>query len=483
MNRQVRRVGLALTFMFIALFAMASSIQVIRTQSLYQDARNVRAAYETYKTQRGSILVGEQEIVSSDPVNDQYRFLREYDSVLYSPVVGFFSIFTGSSGIERSMNSLLAGQSSAQFFEQINALLDGTPVTGAAVELSLDADLQRAAWDALGSRKGSVVALDPSTGRILAMVSKPTFDANLLAGHEYEPVNSAYRNYLDDEDKPLINRAINGDLYHPGSVFKLVVAAAALESGRYSTTTTFENLDRYRLPGTTTTIQNSSGQACGDGVLVTLEQALIRSCNIPFAMLAVDLGQDRIRAQAELMGFGDDLAIPLTVTPSIYPQEMELSQVALSGFGQFDVRVSPLQMAMVTSTIANQGVLMKPQLVDQVVAANLNVLSQPTPQVLSSPMSRETAALMTRMMVDSVEFGAATNAGISSVAVAGKTGTAENGETDPYTLWFTGFAPAEAPEIVVTVVVEDGGGIGQNGTGNQIAAPIAKAVMRVMLDR
>ena len=483
MNRQVRRVGLALTFMFIALFAMASSIQVIRSQSLYQDARNVRAAYETYKTQRGSILVGEQEIVVSDPVNDQYRFLREYDSVLYSPVVGFFSIFTGSSGIERSMNSLLAGQSSAQFFEQINALLDGTPVTGAAVELSLDADLQRAAWDALGSRKGSVVAMDPSTGRILAMVSKPTFDANLLAGHEYEPVSSAYKNYLDDEDKPLINRAINGDLYHPGSVFKLVVAAAALESGRYSTTTTFENLDRYRLPGTTTTIQNSSGQACGDGVLVTLEQALIRSCNIPFAMLAVDLGQDRIRAQAELMGFGDDLAIPLTVTPSIYPQEMELSQVALSGFGQFDVRVSPLQMAMVTSTIANQGVLMKPQLVDQVVAANLNVLSQPTPQVLSSPMSRETAALMTRMMVDSVEFGAATNAGINSVAVAGKTGTAENGETDPYTLWFTGFAPAEAPEIVVTVVVEDGGGIGQNGTGNQIAAPIAKAVLRVMLDR
>lgn len=483
MNRQVRRVGLALTVMFIALFAMASSIQVIRSQSLYQDARNVRAAYETYKTQRGSILVGEQEIVVSDPVNDQYRFLREYESVLYSPVVGYFSIFTGSSGIERSMNSLLAGQSSAQFFEQINALLDGTPVTGAAVELSLDAELQRAAWDALGNRKGAVVAMDPATGRILAMVSKPTFDANLLAGHQYESVNSAYRNYLDDEDKPLINRAINGDLYHPGSVFKLVVAAAALESGRYSTTTTFENLDRYRLPGTTTTIQNSSGLACGDGVLVTLEQALIRSCNIPFAMLAVDLGQDRIRAQAELMGFGDDLAIPLTVTPSIYPQDMELSQVALSGFGQFDVRVSPLQISMVTSTIANQGVLMKPQLVDQVVASNLNVLSQPTPQVFSSPMSRETAALMTRMMVDSVEFGAATNASINSVAVAGKTGTAENGVDDPYTLWFTGFAPAEAPEIVVTVVVEDGGGIGQNGTGNQIAAPIAKAIMQVVLDR
>jgi len=212
MNRQVRRVGLALTVMFIALFAIASSIQVVRTQSLYQDARNVRAAYETYKTQRGSILVGQEEIVVSGAVNDQYRFLREYDSVLYSPVVGFFSVFTGSAGIERSMNSLLAGQSSAQFFEQINALLDGNPVTGAAVELSLDPELQRAAWDALGNRKGAVVALEPATGRILAMVSKPTFDANLLAGHEYEPVNAAYRAYLEDEDQPLINRTIAGDL-------------------------------------------------------------------------------------------------------------------------------------------------------------------------------------------------------------------------------------------------------------------------------
>ena len=483
MNRQVRRVGLALTVMFIALFAIASSIQVVRTESLYQDSRNVRASYEAYKTQRGSILVGQTEVVSSDAVNDQYRFLRKYDSVLYSAVAGYFSIFTGSSGIERSMNSLLAGQSSAQFFEQINALLDGTPVTGAAVELSLDPAVQRAAWDALGGRKGAVVALDPTTGRILAMVSKPTFDANLMAGHEYEPVNQAYRDYLEDPDKPLVNRAIGGDLYPPGSVFKLIVAAAALESGRYSTTTTLENLDRYRLPGTSTMIQNSSGNSCGDGVLVTLEQALVRSCNIPFAMLAVDLGQDRIRAMAELMGFRDEIAIPLSVTPSVYPTDLELSQLALTGFGQFDVRVSPLQIAMSTAAIANQGVIIKPQLIDQVVASNLNVLSQPEPQVFSSPMSRETAALLTRMMVDSVGYGAATNAAIPQVAVAGKTGTAENGPDDPYTLWFTGFAPAESPQVVVTVVVEDGGGIGQNGTGNQIAAPIAKAVMKAALSR
>ena len=481
MNKQVRRVGLVLAMMFVALFAMASSIQVLRSGSLYADSRNVRASYETYKVQRGVILVDGTPIVDSLAVNDDYRFLREYESVIYSPVTGYYSIFSGSTGIERAMNTYLSGQSSAQFFEQINALLDGTPVTGAAVELTIDPEIQRAAWDALGNRKGSVVALEPSTGRVLALVSKPTFDANLLAGHSYGEVIDAYQNYAEDPDDPLANRAIGGDLYHPGSVFKLVVAAAALESGLFEATSEFENLELYRLPGTQSFVQNASGTTCGTGETVTLEQALIRSCNIPFAMLAVELGEDRIRAQAELMGFGRDIEIPMSVTPSTYPENMSLAEVGLTGFGQFDVRVSPIQMAMVTSAIANQGVIMKPQLISSVVASNLNVLSQPVPSVLSSPISRETAGYLTRMMVDSVELGVAGRAGISQVAVAGKTGTAENGPADPYTLWFTGFAPAEAPQVVVSVVVEDGGGIGQNGTGNQIAAPIAKAVMEAAL--
>ena len=483
MNRQVRRVGLALTVMFLALFAMASSIQVLRSADLYKDSRNVRASYETYKTQRGSILVGGVPVVESTPVNDAYRFNRTYESVLYSPVIGYFSLFSGADGIEREMNNYLSGQSSAQFFEQINALLDGKPVTGAAVELTIDPDVQRAAWDALGNRKGAVVAIEPATGRILAMVSKPTFDANLLAGHLYGPVTDAYKTYADDADQPLVNRAIAGDLYHPGSTFKLVVAAAALESGNFTATSEFENLDKYRLPGTSVYVENSSGTTCGGGETVTLEQALIKSCNIPFAMLAVELGEERIRSQAELMGFGSDIEIPLAVTPSIYPADLTPSQVALTGFGQFDVRATPLQMALVSAAIANQGVLMKPQLVDLVVASNLNVLSQLEPDVLSSPISRLTAGYLTRMMVDSVEVGAATRAGISGVAVAGKTGTAENGPTDPYTLWFTGFAPAESPQVAVAVVVEDGGGIGQNGTGNQLAAPIARMVIEAVLNK
>jgi peptidoglycan glycosyltransferase len=483
MNKQVRRVGLALTAMFLALFAMASSIQVLRSGDLYKDSRNVRASYETYKTQRGAILVDGVPVVESIPVNDAYRFNREYESVLYSPIIGYFSLFSGAAGIEYEMNSYLSGQSSAQFFEQINALLDGKPVTGAAVELTIDPDVQRAAWDALGNRKGAVVAIEPATGRILAMVSKPTFDANLLAAHLYGPVTDAYKTYIEDEDDPLINRAIAGDLYHPGSTFKLVVAAAALESGQYTATSELENLQRYRLPRTFSFVENSSGKTCGPGETVTLETALIKSCNVPFAMLAVALGEQRIRAQAELMGFGSELVIPLPVTPSIYPENLEDSQVALTGFGQFDVRVSPLQMAMVSASIANQGVLMRPQLVDLIVASNLNVLSQPEPEVFSSPMSKLTAGFLTRMMVDSVNSGAATKAQIEGVAVAGKTGTAENGINDPYTLWFTGFAPAEAPRVAVAVVVEDGGGAGQNGTGNQIAAPIARLVIEAVLKK
>jgi peptidoglycan glycosyltransferase len=467
--------------MFIALFATATSIQVLRSNELYSDARNVRASYETYKTLRGAIIVGGVPIVTSVPVNDEYRFLREYENVIYNSVTGYFSIFAGSSGIERAMNSYISGQSSAQFFEQINALLDGTPVTGAAVELTLDPDAQRAAWDALGDRKGAVVAMEPATGRILAMVSKPTFDANLLASHQLSAVNDNYDKFVNSPDQPLANRAIAGDLYFPGSIFKLVVTAAALESGRYTVGSRFENLTEYTLPGTTTTITNSGGRKCGTKSFVTLETALTLSCNIPFAMMAVNLGEDRISAQAELMGFGQTFDIPLTVSASTYPKDLEESQVALTGFGQYDIRVTPMQMAMVTASIANQGVLMKPQLIKSVVASNLNLLSQPEPIVFSSPMSRTTAGYLTRMMVDSVEVGVATRAAIEGIAVAGKTGTAQNGPADPYTLWFTGFAPAEAPRVVVTVVVEDGGGVGQSGTGNQIAAPIAKAVLEAIL--
>lgn len=483
MNRQVRRVSTAVVVMFLALFSSSTMIQVVQAESLYQDPRNVRASYESYKTQRGPILVGSTQIVQSVEVDNAFRFLRVYNDPKYAAVTGFFSVFTGSSGIERAMNSYLSGQSSEQFFEQINALLDGTPVTGAAVELTIDPVVQEVAWTALGDRKGAVVAMNPKTGQILAMVSKPSYDPNLLAVQNFSQVRANYDALLADPDNPLFNRVTGGNLYHPGSVFKLVVAAAALESGLYTASSRLPNLEGYRLPGTVVTVRNSGGALCGSGTTVSLQTALSRSCNVPFAMLGVELGQDRIRAMAELMGFGDELKIPTTVTPSVYPLNMDDAQTALSAFGQFDVRVTPLQMALVSAAIANRGVVMQPQLIRSIVASNLNLIAEPTPKVYSSPISDTTAAFITRMMIDSVENGVATRARISGVNVAGKTGTAEAGRDDPYTLWFTGFAPAENPEIVVAVVVEDGGGLGQNGTGNQLAAPIAKRVMEAVLNR
>lgn len=483
MTRQVKRIAEVTVLMFLALLVTVTSVQVIRAEELYADSRNIRAAYDSYETQRGEILINNEPITYSDPTQDAYRYQRFYTSNLYSHITGYFSLFQSSTGLEQSLNSYLSGQSSAQFFEQINALLSGEPATGASVELTIDPEIQQIASDALGTKRGAVVALDPRTGQILAMVSKPNFDANLLATHSSGAAAENYSALLGDENDPLFNRAIGGDLYAPGSVFKLVVAAAALESGDFTIDSALPNPVIYQLPGSTAKIANSTGQTCGSGETVTIRVALTYSCNIPFAMLAVELGADLIRTEAELMGFGADFGVPMRVTPSIYPSDLTQSQTALTGFGQYDVRVSPLQMAMVTAAIANQGVIMKPTLIERIIASNLTILSEPQPEVFAAPISMKTAGFLTQMMVDSVQVGVANNARIPGVAVAGKTGTAENGPDDPYTLWFTGFAPAERPEIVVVVVLENGGGAGQSGSGNGLAAPIARKVMQAVLSR
>lgn len=484
MTRQVKRIAEVTVLMFLSLMMMATSIQVFRADEFYADSRNVRAAYESYKTQRGDILIDNEPIVYNETSQDAYRFQRVYASELYSHITGYFSLFQGSTGLEHASNSYLSGQNSAQFFEQINALLSGEPAVGASIELTIDPEIQQIASDALGTKKGVVIALDPRTGAILAMVSKPTFDPNLLAVHSSATASENYSQLLQDKTDPLFNRAIGGDLYAPGSVFKLVVAAAAFESGRFSPDTELPNPVLYELPGTTTKIANSSGKACGSGKeTVTIATALAFSCNIPFAILAGRLGADRIRSEAELMGFGARFGIPMGVTPSIYPSDLNEPQTELTGFGQYEVRVTPLQMAMVTAAIANQGVIMQPTLIERVIASNLSVLEEPEPVVFGAPISQKTAAQLTQLMLDSVQLGVANNAQISGVAVAGKTGTAENGPDDPYTLWFTGFAPAERPEVVVVVMLEDGGGAGQSGTGNALAAPIARKVLKAVLEQ
>ena len=483
MQKQLRRVSLVIAVMFLALFVSATTIQVIGADSLTTDQRNVRSVYDSYETQRGDILVDGQPIASSKKTDDQYHYVRDYLSPRYSAVTGFFSFFNGTAGLEGAANDYLTGKNSSQFFEQINALFSGNPVTGGSIELTIDPAVQKVAWDALGTMKGAVVAIDPSTGNILAMVSKPGFDANQLSTHDAGDANKAYQKLLANSGDPLINRAISGDLYAPGSVFKLIVSSAALESGNFTPDTLISNPVRYKLPGTETYVYNSGEGRCGGQSKVSLADALRFSCNVPFAQVGIQLGQDRISRQAELFGFGKSIRVPLLVTPSVYPKNMDDAQTGLSAFGQFDVRVTPMQMAMVASAIANGGTLMKPNLIENVLSSNLASLYQPQPSEYSKPISANTAKLLTQMMVNAVARGVSGNGQVPGVRTAGKTGTAQNGKNDPYTLWFTGFAPAEHAKVAVAVVIEDGGGMGQNGRGNSLAAPVARKVRAAVLGK
>jgi peptidoglycan glycosyltransferase len=399
---------------------------------------------------------------------------------MYSGVTGFFSNYQGATGLESAMNSYLTGQNSAQFFEQISALFSGNPVTGASVELTIDPVVQKAAWDALGDKTGAVVAIEPKTGNILALVSKPGFDANLLAVHSGVESTKNYNVLLNAKSEPLKNRATT-ELFAPGSVFKILVATAAIESGKYTPESTLPNPVKFQLPGTNVFVQNSGEGKCGGKATVSIADALRFSCNVPMAQLGILLGQDAIRAQAEKFGFGKSLKVPLAITPSVYPTGMDAAQTGLSAFGQFDDRVTVMQVAMMSAAVANGGLMMKPNLVETVLSSNLAALSTPSPSQLGSPMSATTAAKVRDMMIGAVARGVSSNAQIKGVSVAGKTGTAQNGQGEPYTLWFTGFAPADNPQVAVAVVVANGGGIGQAGRGNSLAAPIAKKVMEAVL--
>ncbi|QIG38951.1 penicillin-binding protein 2 [Microbacterium sp. 4R-513] len=486
MTKELRRLSILMLIMFLALFASTSWIQVVQAETLAQNPRNTRALYDSYQVQRGSIIASGAAIASSVPSNDVYSWQRVYtDAPMWSAVTGWINPALGSAtGIELEMNQVLSGTAGSQFLARVEQIVTGQPQRGSNVELSLDATVQKAAFDALGDQQGAVIAIEPSTGRVLAMVSSPTFDTNLLASHDAKAANDYYDGLDADPKHPLFNRSIGGNLNPPGSTFKLVVASAALASGDYTPQSTVPNPASYQLPQSSSVVYNSTGGACGPGDTVTIADALRLSCNIPFAELAVELGDTAIREEAQKYGFDKSFELPLVSTPSSYPRTiMDDAQTALSGFGQGQVTATPLQMAMVSAGIANGGVVMNPRMVDSVIAPDLSVQQTFENSEFGRAVEEDIAAQLTAMMVADVSDGAASGARIDGVDVAGKTGTAENGDSAPFTLWFTGFAPADDPQVAVAVVVEDGGGQGQSGSGNTIAAPIAKKVMEAVLGR
>lgn len=484
MNTPIRRIGLVVAMMFMALLVASTMIQFVQAGELNAKPGNRRTLLSTYQRDRGSILVDGTAVASTRVTDDQYERQRVYSpGAPYAPLTGYYSfIYQAGRGVERSHDALLSGTSDKLFYRRMSDILSGKQVKGASVELTVDPRVQRAAWDALGDQRGAVVALDPKTGAVLAMVSKPSYDPNLLAGHDLKAVRRSYERLLDDPGKPLVNRAISGDLYPPGSTFKLVTAAAALESGRYDARSELPAPAVLQLPDTRTTLPNVTGQACGPGDRTDLAHAVEISCNTYFGRLGMDLGAKAIAEQAAKFGFGRSVAAPVPSTPSTFPSDMTAAQTAQAAIGQYDVRTTPLQVAMWTAAIANGGTEMTPYVVKTVRDQDLDVISTTEPERFAEPISSETAAALTEMMQSVVTSGSGRLAQIPGVAVAGKTGTAQTGR-GLADVWFTGFAPADDPRVVVAVVVEDGGTMRDEASGGVVAAPIARQVMEAVVRR
>jgi peptidoglycan glycosyltransferase len=477
-NAPLRRVAISVLVLFTLLIINVNYIQVVRSDELRTDPGNTRVLSEEYDRERGSIVVAGTEVATSVATEDRLTYLRQYpQGELYAPVTGYYSLVYGNAQTERSMNDFLAGNDARLFARRLADLFTGRDPSGGDVVLTLDPAVQEAAMAGLEGVTGAVVALDPTTGAVLGMGSTPTYDPNQLSSHDPQAIRD-YWDQLNGADRdPRLNRAI-GDNYPPGSVFKVVVSAAARASGEYTPDTVIPAPDTLTLPGTSTELENFGGSRCSSTGEQTLLEALTISCNTAFAQLGIDLGEDRVREMAEAFGMdGEKREIPLTVERSSMGDPENDAQLGVSSIGQQDVRMTPLQAAMIAAAVANDGTLMAPYLVDQLRAPDLSVLDETDPEELGEPITPEVADQLTEMMESVVTNGSGRAARIPGVPVAGKTGTAEVSEDVPDHNWFIGFAPADDPQIAVAVFVANGG-----GTGGDVSAPIAREVMQAYLD-
>lgn len=488
MNRPLRRVALACLVLFGLLLVNVNWVQVVKAGAYRDDPRNSRVLLRTYERERGAIAVlaeaGRREaIAESTRTEGPLTWLRQYPGgPAYAHVTGYYSLVYGRSGVERAEDRVLSGEDDRLFVRRLSDYVTGNAPKGGTVVLTLDPQAQAAAYRGLEGKRGAVVALDPRTGAVLAMVSRPSYDPARLSSFEPAQIREYYQQLNEATDDPLLNRAIS-QTYPPGSTFKVVTAAAALESGAVTPETRIPSPKELDLPQTTTNLRNFGGGSC-KGDTSTLAEALEISCNTAFGSLGLTLPKDALREQAEKFGFGDnDLRVPTSVADSRYPDQTNPPQAAQAAIGQFDVRVTPLQMAMVAAGVANGGEVMRPHLIREVQSPDFSVLEQPDPERLSTAVSADVAAELTRMMELVVASGSGRRAQIEGVRVAGKTGTAQHAQGRPPHAWFIGFAPADDPKIAVAVVVEDGGNLGNEATGGQLSAPIAASVMRALLRR
>lgn len=473
--------------LIVLLLANATLTQVFTADGLRSDPRNQRVLLDEYSRQRGQISAGGQLMAYSVSTDGRYRFLRVYPNpFVYAPITGFYSLSYSSTGLERAEDTVLNGSDQRLFGRRLADFFTGRDPRGGNVDTTIVPRVQQAAWDAMqvgcaGPCAGAVAAIEPSTGKILALVSSPSFDPNLLATHDLEQQSAAWEQLRDAPNSPLTNRAIS-ERYPPGSTFKVITTAAALQAG-VTEDDQFTAQPSIPLPDSTATLQNYGGTPCGTGQTASLREAFARSCNTAFVQLGLQIGADALKNTA--LSFGLDApppAIPLQVSESTVGPITDRAALGMSSIGQKDVAMTPLQNAVIAATIANKGVTMQPYLVDSLKGPDLANLSTTAPTQQRRAVSPEVAAKLTDLMV-AAEENTQQKGAISGVQIASKTGTAEHG-TDPRNTpphaWYIAFAPAENPKVAVAVLVENGGDR-LSATGGAVAAPIGRAVIAAAL--
>ncbi|MFD5518447.1 penicillin-binding transpeptidase domain-containing protein [Streptomyces sp. NPDC127066] len=483
MTKYIRRaVGLC-AVLLVALLVNAARVQVVEAPSYDRNPANRRPAIARYGQPRGDIVVDGRTVTGSKDTGEQFRYERTYlDGPLYAAVTGFASQLYGTTLLEGTEDGILSGTDPMLTpFPLFNGLTRARG-SGGRVVTTLNPAAQRAAYEGLDGRRGAVAAIEPSTGRILALVSTPSYDPARLSGTGPD-ATGAWAGLNARDDKPMLNRAIR-QTYPPGSTFKVLTAAAALDSGVVDDVDApTRSPNPYRLPGTTTRLTNEI-EGCEDA---SLRYAFTWSCNTVFAKLGVDVGLDDMTRTAANFGFNDrKLRIPFSVAPSNFDLRLDRAQLGLSSIGQFDTRATPLQMAMIASAVAGDGSVKTPYLVERTTTRGGATLSTTGPRVLHQAMRASTAQRMRELMTDVVEKGTGTVAAIPGATVGGKTGTAQHGignSGTPYA-WFISWARADgsmAPAVAVAVVVEDAAADRGDITGGGFAGPIARAVMEAVL--
>ncbi|WP_328583518.1 penicillin-binding transpeptidase domain-containing protein [Streptomyces sp. NBC_00370] len=483
MLRHIRHAAVFCLLLLVALLVNAARVQVFEADAYDKNPANRRDIVARYAQPRGEILVGGVSVTGSRDTGQQLRFERTYtQGPLYAPVTGYASQTYGTTLIENAEDGVLSGT---------DPMLAPLPLwnetthgrqPGGRVVTTVRPSMQRVAFSGLAGRRGAVAAIEPATGKILALVSSPSYDPTQLSGTG-TAVTTAWSRLNGEITQPMLNRAIR-QTYPPGSAFKIVTAAAALESGKVRDPSAPTGIgEPYVLPGTTTTLPNEA-EGCDDA---SLDYAITWSCNSVMAGLGVKVGLSKMVDTVEKFGFNDTgIEIPSGVAASNFDTHMSDDQLALSSIGQFDTRATPLQMAMVAAAVANGGELRSPHLVDRTTASDGDVVSRTGGHTYDRPMNPGTAQRLRQMMVDVVANGTGTNAAIDGATVGGKTGTAQHGignSGTPYA-WFIAWAQADdaaQPAVAVAVVVEDAKADRADISGGGDAAPIARAVMEEAL--